>query len=136
MPHTNVASADRMLPLLRRIVLNARARHRLIARKAEACAKAGVTAEEKARLKPAIDRLRAELAEYAAELKKLGVELLDASTGLVGRRVEHGGRQVTATWRPGQTGFSEWFGEGESVSDRRPLTEAPAAASASAGFDV
>jgi hypothetical protein len=129
----NVAAADRMLPLVRRIVLNARARHRLIARKSEQATRNG-DADQKLRLKLAIDRLRADLSGYAAELKGLGVELLDASTGLVGHKAELHGRTVTVTWRPGQSGFSEWYAEGESVADRRPLDAAPAAASAA--FDV
>jgi hypothetical protein len=129
----SVAAADRMLPLLRRIVINVRARHRLMAKKTERLRDASPS--EKPRVKAVVDRLRAELADYAAELKKLDVELLDAAAGLVGRKTLRGDREVTVTWRPGRRGFDEWFGEGESVSDRRPWDEEPAEAS-SAAFDV
>lgn len=122
MPQSNLAAADRMLPLVRRIVINVRARHRLIAKRAAAAATASDPAAKR-RDAAVAERLRADLAAYVAELKGLGVDVLDAASGLVGRKAEVGGRTVTVTWRPGQPSFSEWFAEGESVADRRPLQE-------------
>ncbi len=132
MQNLTVESADRMLPLVRRIVINVRARHRLVARKTDDHLRAA-TPEEKRRSKLVLERLRADLAVYVAELKRLDVELLDAAQGLVGRRAELHGKTGTVVWRPGLPSFCEWFGDAETVADRRALSEAPASAGA---FDV
>jgi hypothetical protein len=132
MPNLTVDAADRMLPLVRRIVINVRARQRLVARKSEEFSRAA-DAETRRRSRSVVERLRAELAGYVAELKALDVEILDANAGLVGRRAEVHGRSATVVWRPGLPSFCEWFGEGETPADRRPLSEAPASAAA---FDV
>lgn len=124
--------ADRMLPLVRRIVVNARARQRLLLRKQDEIARQLSRGREEdgdvqlRALKASCERLRKDLDRYTAELEQLGCFLRDAETGIVECYAEHGGRIVYLTWLPPARRY-EWFHSVEtSYVQRLPLPDAPA----------
>ncbi len=119
MGHLTIREADRMVPLLRRIVATARAHHRLI-RRATA---AGAPSPKTPMTRHGIDLAfcRAEFDRCISELDRLGCVLLDHDLGLVCCRSEVEGHDAFITWRPGQPGFSEWYPVGETHDRRRPL---------------
>ncbi len=119
MPEPTVAEADRMLPLIRRVVASARAQHRLIRR----AAAAGVTSptETSVRHRIPLGFSRTEFDRCVAELKRLGCTLIEPDSGLVARRARIEGQEAFITWRPGQPGFSEWYRTNETPDRRRPI---------------
>jgi len=99
--------ADRMVPLLRRIVVSLRAREWLIQRKRRDL----TTLEEGAgaartRLRGELERLEEDLKGCHQELEALGCFLRDASLGIVECFGDLGGEIVYFQWRPGLLGFS------------------------------
>jgi hypothetical protein len=136
--------ADRMIPLIRRIVIGARARHRLILRKQDAVvglgsasgltASGGTPGQEKTqilrdRLLGATRRLRQELKTCIGELEDLGCFLRDAEAGVVACygecprsiRDRCDDEIVYFIWLPGQPGFSSWHQLDQTYVNRQPL---------------
>jgi hypothetical protein len=128
--------ADRMIPLIRRIVIGARARHRLILRKQDAViglgstsglsASGGIPGQEKTqilrdRLLGATRRLRQELKTCIGELEDLGCFLRDAEAGVVACYGEFDDEIVYFIWMPGQPGFLSWHQLDQTYVNRQPL---------------
>lgn len=113
-----------MIPLIRRIVVNARARHRLILRKQDAILALGTGQGHEAARDQALRqtrRLRDELKACIAELEGLGCFLRDAETGVVECYGELDGDIVYFTWIPGQDAFQGWHPLDQSYVNRQPL---------------
>ncbi len=118
------SEADRMIPLIRRIVVGARARHRLLQRKQEEIVTfAARNQDEVAReaLLRATRRLRDELKGCTRELEDLGCFLRDADAGIVECYGGLDGEIVYFTWQPGQDGFLTWHPLDQSWVNRQPL---------------
>ena len=116
--------ADKMIPLVRRIVINARARHRLILRKQdEILALETGQGHEAARERTLKQtrRLRDELKACINELEGLGCFLRDAETGVVECYGEFAGDIVYFTWFPGHDAFQSWHSLEQSYVNRQPL---------------
>ena len=116
--------ADRMLPLVRRIVFHARARQRLLVRKMTS----GPDVSGDRRRSAEIAYLRSALKDNVTELSDLGLELLDPESGLVGAPGIVDGVAATLTWKPGQLWFTEWFPQGGDPQSRRLLRASNVAA--------
>ena len=118
------AEADRMIPLIRRIVVNARARHRLILRKQDDILALGTAAGHETARERSLQqtrRLRDELKACIAELEELGCFLRDAETGIVECYGEFDGEIVYFTWMPGHGSFLSWHRLDQSYVNRQPL---------------
>lgn len=116
--------ADRMIPLIRRIVVNARARHRLVLRKQDELLslRAGAGQEEaRERILGITRRLRQQLKGYIGELEELGCFLRDAETGVIECYGELNCDIVYFTWMPGQETFQSWHPLDQSYVNRQPL---------------
>jgi len=116
--------ADRMIPLIKRIVVSARARHRLILRKQDELLALGAgPGNEEARdsIVLVTRRLRSELKACIAELEELGCFLRDAETGVIECYGELDGDIVYFTWMPAQGCFQSWHPLDQSYVNRQPL---------------
>jgi hypothetical protein len=121
-----VAGAERMLPLVRRIVLSARVHHRLIKRWTAGAAAPDSPDERKHGV--GLRFLREEFEKSVAELEQLGCTLLDPATGLIACRSLIDGEPAFITWQPGQPGFTEWYRVNETPDRRKPIAAAASAA--------
>lgn len=113
-----------MLPLIRRIVVNIRARHRLIQRKQDELLDApseGGEGSRRSQLLRVARRLRQELKDYIAELEALGCFLRDAEAGVVECYGDLGGEIVYFTWQAGHESFLYWHPLDQSYVNRQPL---------------
>ena len=122
-----------MIPLVRRIVLNIRARHRLLAKKQEQVMLLGIrpdgeteaaaAARDGARERTlrANRRLRDEIKTFSAELESLGCFLRDADGGVVECYGELRGDIVYFTWQPGSKVFQAWHPLDQSFVNRQPM---------------
>lgn len=120
----NREDADRMIPLIRRIAVNVRARHRLLLRKQDEMKRIGSQADAAAardRLSKVQKRLRDELKVYIGELEGLGCFLRDAELGIVECYGELKGEIVYFTWQPGHVRFSAWHNLDQSFVNRQPM---------------
>jgi len=115
--------ADRMVPLIRRIVLNVRARDRLCERKRKELASLVGAAERRAALKSERRHLIGELERYELELEDLGCIMRDRSLGLVECFGELEGEIVYFTLRPGEAAFGFWHSLDTGPSCAVPLPE-------------
>ena len=116
--------ADRMIPLVRRIVVSARARHRLILRKQDEVLALGTGQGHGAARERTLQqtrRLREELKACILELEGLGCFLRDAETGVVECYGEFAGNVVYFTWFPGHDAFQGWHPLDQSYVNRQPL---------------
>lgn len=99
--------ADRMVPLLRRIALNVRARARLLKKKrAEAAALSG--GEREVRLAADIRHLAGQIEDLREEFESLGCMLQDAERGVVECFGTRDDDIVYLTWMPGRPAFDHW----------------------------
>jgi hypothetical protein len=116
--------ADRMVPLIRRIVVNIRARQRLLHRRHE---RSSGSAEERlgdrseGMAAKTARRLREEIKGYSSELEALGCFLRDAERGVVECYGELRGDIVYFTWQPSQPEFTSWHPLDQSFVNRQPL---------------
>ena len=101
--------ARRMVPLIRRIVRDVRARTRLIER-------GGLAAAPR-------ESLEREVLECQAELESLGCALRDPQVGLVECYGELLGEIVFFRWQPGEEAFIHWRPLDSPPTVRRPLAE-------------
>lgn len=118
------AEADQMIPLIRRIVVSGRARHRLILRKQDEILSLGSGPGHEVERERALQqtrRLRDELKACISELEELGCFLRDAETGVVECYGELGGEIVYFTWMPGHSTFLAWHPLDQSYVNRQPL---------------
>lgn len=120
--------ADRMVPLLRRIVVGIRARHRLIGRRqgAQSGSEPGPSsssagAAARARDGRILRRLQEELKDFTAELESLGCFLRDAASGVIECYGELNGDIVYFAWQPGREGFDAWHPLDQSFVNRQPM---------------
>lgn len=126
-PPFTVRTADRMLPLVRRIVEDIVAAH---GRWQSALVEfdllvSGVRSEPGAgasALEREIQRLAREIDGYTAELNALGVQLKDRRIGLVDFPSEREGRPVLLCWRLGEPSVQFWHDEHAGYAGRQPLT--------------
>ena len=70
-----------------------------------------------------LDREQARLADYAAELGELGVELKDAGTGLVDFPALMNGRIVYLCWQLGEPQVGHWHDLDAGYSGRKSIEE-------------
>ncbi len=111
-----------MIPLIRRIVVNVRARHRLATRKEDAARllDEGAT-EQREALQQTARRLRHETKGYVAELEQIGCFLRDPEGGVVECYGDVDGEIVYLTWHPGHDDFLYWHPLDQSFINTQPL---------------
>ena len=105
------AEADRMVPLIKRIVLQIRARHRLIKTKQAVLLQLSareVPDSARTDLVREVRALRTAMKSAIQELEALGVTLRDADRGVVEVYGELRGEIVFLTWMPGEATFGGW----------------------------
>lgn len=119
------AQATRMLPLVRRIVLDAKACSRLLDRHRRALELEGASTEETEGHQEKIVVLEERLLECEQELESLGITLEDSSQGVVKLYGEIQSEIVFLTWRPGDDEVCHWFpvDKSKTSSDRRHIDE-------------
>ena len=118
------SEADSILPLVRRVVVQIRARHRLIARKEEHLSRLSrnrLQEGERGDLVRVTKRLRDELEEFQQELSEFGCQLRDRETGVVEVYSHLNGDIVFLTWKPGEPRFMTWHSLESSHASRQPL---------------
>lgn len=138
--HFTVDEANRMLPLVRRIVADIVRQWELVndlerrlATLSRRGAKGGPARdadpyeEESARSQAEFDAERAKLGGYVEELKALGVEL-KGPDGLCDFPSLREGREVYLCWRLGEPEVGFWHEIRDGFAGRQPLSPAPAAA--------
>jgi hypothetical protein len=124
----SVDHANRMLPLVRRIVEDivrdyARWRERVDAFElAVARTSRGETNPEAAKLESDAQALAAEIERYLAELGELGVEFKAFDVGLVDFPGERDGRPIYLCWRLGEPEVEYWHELDAGFAGRQPLT--------------
>lgn len=115
--------ATRMLPLVRRIVVDAEACTKLIERHRRALALPEVTPAEAEEHQQKITVLEDRLAECERELEELGIVLEDAREGVVKLYGEINSEIVYLTWRRGDPDVAHWFPIEKTSADRRHIDE-------------
>ncbi|MEZ6195051.1 MAG: DUF2203 family protein [Planctomycetota bacterium] len=131
----------RMLPLVRRIVMDVKACSTLIRRHERAIFEIELLAEQSSEA-PSEDRiaehrekiiaLKEKAATCERELSELGGEVEDASRGIVKFYGERAARIVFYTWRLGEGRVEFWYpvdktyGDRRSIDDGEPVAEAEA----------
>jgi hypothetical protein len=126
-----VDEANAALPLVQAIVQDVVAvsqeiverRERLSQIKGDRKPSAGdVYGDELAQIEEELEKERARLYEYAAELRELGVELKDGLTGLVDFPSRMEDRVVYLCWKLGESEVLHWHELDAGFSGRHPLT--------------
>lgn len=126
----SIEHANRALPLVRRVVADAMAQHRLIAELEQEAQRdeSGRTREQtealRDRCSAAVDRVR----ELADELSEIGCLLKDAQRGLVDFPAMHEGRPVYLCWQFGEDHVSHWHELEAGFAGRSEIDAAFAAA--------
>jgi hypothetical protein len=129
-----VEQANRMLPLVRRIVEDVvsqyrrwqdRVRELEILNVGRSATNPVPRAEE---LEREIQLLAAEIDGFERELTALGVRLSDHAAGLVDFPTTVGGRDAFLCWRVGEPSVQYWHDREAGYAGRRPLPPQPGAA--------
>jgi hypothetical protein len=130
-----VAEANATLPLVRAIVRdimelahNLRERQDRLtrARPSERTVMLEAHAEELQQAEAEFERDQDRLAEYARELKNLGVELKDYFTGLVDFPSRLDGREVYLCWRFGEDEIAHWHELDAGFAGRQKIRQSAA----------
>lgn len=122
-----VDQANRMLPLVRRIVRDIVEGHRawtLAVRSYEAAATwatPDAPAETLATLEADVRRIAAEIDGFLRELRDLGVEFKGFDMGLVDFPGERDGRAVCLCWKLDEDEVLYWHETGDGFAGRQPL---------------
>jgi hypothetical protein len=118
----NLDSANRSLPLVRRVVDDIVREYRELMKLRDA--REELSAAEAAG--PKLDAMRAAAEQHVArlnalqeELREVGCELKDWKTGLVDFPAIHDGRQVWLCWKLGEERVSHWHELHEGFSGRK-----------------
>lgn len=110
--------ASRMVPLLRRIAIDAKACTKLTDRYERALAAGG---DDSGEFPEKLDSLGARLTELRAETEELGCFLEDAREGVIKFYGELGSRIVYLAWKLGETHVASWYPIDKPWTDRRPI---------------
>ncbi|MGQ0713971.1 MAG: DUF2203 domain-containing protein [Gemmatimonadaceae bacterium] len=120
-----IDQANRMLPLIRKIVqdiVDEYARwQRLVKELDVAAATASRDAADLDRLQRDIQGAATAIDRYVGELKGLGVEMKGFDIGLVDFPGEMGGRPVYLCWRLGEPAVAHWHERDAGFDGRQPL---------------
>ncbi len=123
-----VESANRTLPLVRRIVEDIVRQHRLWREKIleldliASTTKADDPRERAEQLEREAQALSREIDGYQHELEELGIELKDRRLGLVDFASEMNGRPVLLCWRLGEPEVQFWHEVDAGYAGRQPLS--------------
>ncbi|NUQ12115.1 MAG: DUF2203 domain-containing protein [Gemmatimonadaceae bacterium] len=126
-----VEQANRMLPLVRRIVRDIVDAHRAWVRAVQAYetaatwARADAPASTLVQQEADVRRLAAEIEGYLGELRELGVDFKGFEPGLVDFPGERGGRPICLCWKLGEDAISYWHETTDGYAGRQPLTALP-----------
>ena len=122
-----VEQANRMLPLVRRIVrdiVDAHGRWTQAVRSFEAAAtwtRADSPSSQLSELETEVKRLAAEIEGYLVELRALGVDFKGFEQGLVDFPGERDGRTVCLCWKLGEDEVKYWHEVADGYAGRQPL---------------
>lgn len=128
-----VDEANRMLPLVRRIVADITATHEQLVTKHERFRQlapegtVGIDSvhwEELARIRDELEADQERLLDFAKELVDLGVELKGEADGLVDFPALRDGRVVYLCWKQGEPSVGHWHEIAEGFRGRRPIEPA------------
>jgi hypothetical protein len=123
-----IETANRTLPLLRRIVSDAVRdywRWQETVREYEAVAagrRIDQPDDEADRLERETQRLARDIDGYIAEIRQLGVEIKGIDSGLVDFPAEVDGRPVLLCWQLGEESVQYWHEEDAGFAGRQPVT--------------
>jgi hypothetical protein len=126
-PTFTVEQANRMLPLVRRIVrdiVDAHARWQQVLREFELVTASSTVAHPSPgaeALQREAQALARDIEGFISELRNLGVELKGPDVGLVDFPGEMGGRPVWLCWKLDEDAVRFWHEMDEGFSGRRPL---------------
>ena len=123
-----VEQANKMLPLVRRIVRDIVDAHRAWARAVQAFeaaatwTRADSPSSQLATLEAEVRRLAAEIEGYLGELRELGVEFKGFEQGLVDFPGERDGRIVYLCWKLDEDTVSFWHEVADGYTGRQPIS--------------
>ena len=127
MQHFTVAQANRMLPLVRRIVADVVQTHERWREAVRAFELASLAARAEAPSAEAegyqrqAQRCAEDIAGFVRELEALGVELTSYDVGLVDFPARVGDRTVYLCWRLGEPEVRYWHEREDGFAGRRPI---------------
>jgi hypothetical protein len=122
-----VEQANRMLPLVRRIVRDIVETHRLWTTKvrdfenAATWTRADAPSSQLVALESEIKRLAAEIEGYLVELRELGVDFKGFEQGLVDFPGERDGRVVCLCWKLDEDSVRYWHEVTDGYAGRQPI---------------
>ena len=122
-----VEHANRMLPLVRRIVEDLVTTHERWREAmhefevASATSRADLPDERALVLQVRVQDLAREIEGYVAELSQLGVEFKGFEVGLVDFPSELDGEEIHLCWQLGETSVGHWHRRTEGFAGRKPL---------------
>ncbi len=123
-----VEEANRTLPLVRKIVEDIFAQHRVWREKIleldllSSTMKADEPRDRAEQLEREAQALAREIDGFQQELQDLGIELKDRRLGLVDFASEIGGRRVLLCWRLGEPEVQYWHEVDAGYAGRQPLS--------------
>ncbi|CAG0956618.1 hypothetical protein GPROT1_00495 [Gammaproteobacteria bacterium] len=123
--------ANRMLPLVRRIVRDIVDTHRAWTRALQSYettatwARADAPSAQLTTLEGEVRKLAAEIEGYLGELRELGVDFKGFEQGLVDFPGERDGRPVCLCWKLDEDAVGYWHEVSDGYAGRQPLDEAP-----------
>lgn len=122
-----VEQANRMLPLVKRIVRDIVDAHRAWTRSvkdfenAATWTRADAPSSQLTALENEVKRLAAEIEGYLGELRELGVDFKGFEQGLVDFPGERDGRVVCLCWKLDEASVSHWHEVTEGYAGRQPI---------------
>jgi hypothetical protein len=78
-------------------------------------------AEEVLQMEESLEGDEIRIDDFAAELRQIGAELVDAESGLVEFVSELSGQAIRLSWKPDESEVTFWRSETEMPADRKPL---------------
>jgi len=123
-----VEQANRMLPLVRRIVRDIVDAHRAWSRAVQAYehaatwTRADAPSAQQSALEADVRRLAADIEGYLGELRDLGVDFKGFEQGLVDFPGERDGRPVCLCWKLDEDEVLYWHETSDGYAGRQPLT--------------
>ncbi len=124
-----VEQANRMLPLVRRIVRDIVDAHQAWLRAvqlyetAATWTRADAPSSQHAALETDVKRLAAEIESYLIELRELGVDFKGFEQGLVDFQGERDGRVVCLCWKLDEDEVGFWHEVSDGFAGRQPISE-------------
>lgn len=119
--HFSLASAEKSLPLVKRIVADVVAAHH-VARSLHAKLEMVAAATDRGLIEADLERTVDRLQVLVDELRDVGCELKDYRIGLIDFVGRHQGREIYLCWKLGEERITHWHELHTGVAGRQPVS--------------